>query len=514
MQAPDINHSPEYKSDGKSDSEDESTGFPVDWFVDPPPRGFICDICTDVLNNPQELTTCGHIFCKRCINQWISQNQTCPKDRKNITSSGLQNPRSVVLCQMLGDLRVRCPESGCEDVVTLDALSSHRKSCKTTMVQCPGGCGLKMLKNEAVKHSCVHYLQKELAKVKAVSQMNAERRAVLKTRLDDFLKLTDTLDVFQTLCQQIARLKETSEEDEIRRTAESVQYAEKLDAANLDDQELHQIAKKIVAACSRPIPGRTVETVLKPYDPSSVGPLLHATFDECLHSPETWRPLSKRLIDLTKRPDVATVEAIVSGLQAFVSGIGDLREDYKESIDFVTEVAYRVSLAHPSPLTFLLKVLKPMSEPPQDEFLVNYESAATRERDVKGIFSAIKSKIVAEKGRDFVTMEWKKHQAELQPFFNAEQKMVTSESYLTCARFKGNIGNRWNYAGRTDKLCFEVSKEIWILGFGLFGSSKTASTLLMCCHKPKAGFERAHVGAPLNPERVQEFDSALFQVFK
>ncbi|CAG0901757.1 unnamed protein product [Cyprideis torosa] len=413
----------------KATSKDESTGFPVDWFVDPPPRGFICDICTDVLNNPQELTTCGHIFCKRCITQWISQNQTCPKDRKNITSSSLRDP-SVIWCQMLGDLRVRCPESGCKDVVTLDALSNHRRSCKTTMVQCPGGCGLKMLKKRTIKHSCVNYLQQELAKVKAVSQMNAEQRAVLKTRLDDFLKLTDTLDVFQTLGQQIAKLKETSEEDETQRTAEIVQYAEKLDATSLDDQQLHQIAKKIVAACSRPIPGRTVETVLKPYDPSSVGPLLHATFDESLHSPEAWDILSKRLVDLAKRPDVTTMEAIISGFQAFMSEIGDLRKDYKESIDFVREIAYRVSLVHPSPLIFLLEVLKPMNEPPQDEFLVNYKSAPTRESDVKEIFSVILNKIRAEKGLDYVIREWKEHQTELQTFFNAEKTFYSLFPWL------------------------------------------------------------------------------------
>lgn len=40
----------------------------------------VCPICYNEMSGLSEIrkTTCGHLFCRDCISQWLSQSKTCP----------------------------------------------------------------------------------------------------------------------------------------------------------------------------------------------------------------------------------------------------------------------------------------------------------------------------------------------------------------------------------------------------------------------------------------------------
>ena len=42
------------------------------------PEDFDCQICTELVYDPQECGTCDKIFCKICIEAWAAGNKTCP----------------------------------------------------------------------------------------------------------------------------------------------------------------------------------------------------------------------------------------------------------------------------------------------------------------------------------------------------------------------------------------------------------------------------------------------------
>ncbi|XP_050547505.1 uncharacterized protein LOC126909105 isoform X9 [Daktulosphaira vitifoliae] len=46
-----------------------------------------CPICTNTLREPIHTTTCGHEFCKGCIDRWLQDKSTCPICRSSIDSS-------------------------------------------------------------------------------------------------------------------------------------------------------------------------------------------------------------------------------------------------------------------------------------------------------------------------------------------------------------------------------------------------------------------------------------------
>lgn len=68
-------------------------GFDVTRFVGETSEELICSICSEILEDP--LTTeCEHLFCRRCIADWLRDNRTCPIDRLYIHQRNLrQAPR-------------------------------------------------------------------------------------------------------------------------------------------------------------------------------------------------------------------------------------------------------------------------------------------------------------------------------------------------------------------------------------------------------------------------------------
>jgi hypothetical protein len=50
-----------------------------------------CSICQDIFRNPVVTKCCLQIFCEQYINDWLSNNNNCPFDRKPLKISHLSH---------------------------------------------------------------------------------------------------------------------------------------------------------------------------------------------------------------------------------------------------------------------------------------------------------------------------------------------------------------------------------------------------------------------------------------
>ena len=133
-------------------------GFPLDLFVHPPGKSYICSICTEVAREAVILRNCEHLFCKQCITQWIERvdgSKDCPDCREGpLTGDDLIRPPRVFR-QMFNELEVKCSVEGCTVVCELEKYDEHRKHCPKT--PCNLGCGAFLLKEDLPNHVCVEY---------------------------------------------------------------------------------------------------------------------------------------------------------------------------------------------------------------------------------------------------------------------------------------------------------------------------------------------------------------------
>jgi predicted amidophosphoribosyltransferase len=55
-------------------------------FVEPPPDDLLCLICLCVARDPQQITCCGKVLCKGCLEKHKKNSTVCPQCRKDINS--------------------------------------------------------------------------------------------------------------------------------------------------------------------------------------------------------------------------------------------------------------------------------------------------------------------------------------------------------------------------------------------------------------------------------------------
>ncbi|XP_036427737.1 RING finger protein 151 [Colossoma macropomum] len=136
-------------------------GYEVELFVDTPDHDLICIICRGVLRCPVRVA-CNHIFCKRCILQWMRRQETCPCCRKPISQSLM----FVVfkLSKSISRLPIKCrnEQQGCRATFPLSDEYLHSSACPFEWLLCPHpGCGARVLRKDSQEHerTCGHWRQ-------------------------------------------------------------------------------------------------------------------------------------------------------------------------------------------------------------------------------------------------------------------------------------------------------------------------------------------------------------------
>ena len=118
---------------------------------------YTCGICLEVFVDPVVTQCCQQTYCRECIYGWLSDNNTCPNDRKELSREGLgPAPRFVV--NLLNNMKVKCDfyANGCESVVKMCELSQHIENCNFNANQKCKTCELPIDGN--TEHNCIENL--------------------------------------------------------------------------------------------------------------------------------------------------------------------------------------------------------------------------------------------------------------------------------------------------------------------------------------------------------------------
>lgn len=97
---------------------------------------FMCSICFGLVDAPL-LTTCHHIFCMACLQQWLDEKPSCPTCSVELDprhGAGDLRLASPLAWRVLGRLRVRCPLTGCKWQGEYSELMSHMTSSTSHQV--------------------------------------------------------------------------------------------------------------------------------------------------------------------------------------------------------------------------------------------------------------------------------------------------------------------------------------------------------------------------------------------
>ena len=107
-----------------------------------------CPICLELVFEPV-LTSCGHLFCQRCVKDQTS----CPTCRDELQY--MRNQRDE---RRVKGLKVKCPnwEKGCQWQGDLGDTAQHTGTdCQLETIYCPKGCKEEILRGHSRKHGAI-----------------------------------------------------------------------------------------------------------------------------------------------------------------------------------------------------------------------------------------------------------------------------------------------------------------------------------------------------------------------
>ena len=118
-------------------------------------ENLICPICRVPLVDPVD-TDCDHTFCRACIVEALSHNESCPIDRYYLSrNSRLIRSHKIVINQ-LDSLQAKCPR--CDDPIPRSMLPNHlERYCKEALVKCPGKTCAEVVRRKMSDRGCLHY---------------------------------------------------------------------------------------------------------------------------------------------------------------------------------------------------------------------------------------------------------------------------------------------------------------------------------------------------------------------
>ncbi|XP_070545557.1 V(D)J recombination-activating protein 1-like [Ptychodera flava] len=108
----------------------EISSIPIERFVERDiAEHFVCCICQGVPTSPS-MSSCDHIFCTGCIDQWLKNSSACPSCREVVESTDLDKLTGNTL-NVYDSLRLQCVfhDLGCSTTCSLSDHKEHEKNC-------------------------------------------------------------------------------------------------------------------------------------------------------------------------------------------------------------------------------------------------------------------------------------------------------------------------------------------------------------------------------------------------
>ncbi|KAG9416460.1 hypothetical protein AC1031_000862 [Aphanomyces cochlioides] len=92
-----------------------------------------CAICQEIFTSATEATCCGQVFCKVCIERWVSERGSCPMCRDELTFAQLTASRHAQ--RMANEMVVNCPY--CSSSMKKAVLEDHVDCCAEAPLEPP-----------------------------------------------------------------------------------------------------------------------------------------------------------------------------------------------------------------------------------------------------------------------------------------------------------------------------------------------------------------------------------------
>ncbi len=196
-------------------------------FVDPPPEDLRCPLCLLALHDPT-LTSCGHHFCRACIDRVIALKRVCPL----CNNDGFHTFLDKNTGRKINALKVNCrlKSRGCQWVGELGRLDCHldvvNGDCGFVKVECEFGlvgCTTKVFRKDLAEHRRervhTHLTLMSRFSLLTIEQLEGKLRAEAKERAE--------------LERSVEQLKEDRVKLEVKVQEERVKFEEQLQEQQL-----------------------------------------------------------------------------------------------------------------------------------------------------------------------------------------------------------------------------------------------------------------------------------------
>uniref|UniRef100_A0A8C5QBY3 Ring finger protein 151 n=1 Tax=Leptobrachium leishanense TaxID=445787 RepID=A0A8C5QBY3_9ANUR len=180
-------------------------GYDLDIFVEDPDHDLLCSICHGVMRCPV-MISCNHVFCRKCILQWLKRQQTCPCCRTEVR--GKLFVLMHKLKRKINSLQVKCSneQTGCPAHFPLLRSREHAETCPFGSVGCTNvGCQAEVLRKDLSEHSQVCEYWRQMCHMGCGTLLGPENR----DEHNCYLELKEAYATQLNKLQQKARHMET-----------------------------------------------------------------------------------------------------------------------------------------------------------------------------------------------------------------------------------------------------------------------------------------------------------------
>ena len=131
----------------------EAGGYGYTFVDGQPSNDCICSICTLVAREAHQLSCCGKIFCKSCLEKMkeVSSGFDCPNYPSRLARNCFLDK---IANREINQLRVYCDnrKEGCPWEGYLQQAQEHRKSCSERITVSSNKCGKRMKPEQLQEH--------------------------------------------------------------------------------------------------------------------------------------------------------------------------------------------------------------------------------------------------------------------------------------------------------------------------------------------------------------------------
>ena len=131
----------------------------------------ICPLCSNILINPFMCNNCQYVYCKKCIDEWLKNNNECPNGQ--CKKENPEYKENINTNNILLRLKFECNKCGNEFLY--EEVKKHADNCKSTHKK---EKAKKFIDNSnAEKHKLKRLNNEQLEKKKDIPKIKSKKNS-------------------------------------------------------------------------------------------------------------------------------------------------------------------------------------------------------------------------------------------------------------------------------------------------------------------------------------------------